>query len=432
MIKRYSVKEIETIWSDQNKFDTWLEIEKQLIVYLYSIKKIDENTYLNLVNNMSFDLEKIYELEETTKHDVIAFLRAISLNIEDKNLKKWIHYGLTSTDVVDTANAVLIKQTNDIILSSLKNLYKELKKTAYKYKSVVQIGRTHGIHGEPTSFGYKFAIWCDEMNRNFERFNLARKNIETGKISGAVGTFANTGIKMQDFICKKLKINSSNCSTQVLQRDNHAFYFSVLATIASTLEKIALELRHLARTEVNEINEAFSFGQKGSSAMPHKKNPIGLENICGLTRMIKAYASVPFENNSLWHERDISHSSNERILFLDATTLLVYTTNMLTNIIKNLVVNKDVIKLNLNLTNGLIFSQSVLLSILENKCLSREYVYDEVQKIALECYKNKKSFLQELKNSDLYQYIDKEKIDEIFDLKRHLKYMDDIYKRIFG
>lgn len=431
MINRYKVDEIESIWNDQSKFETWLEIEKQVIGFLYHFKKIDENTYNTLMNQMSFRLEDIYNIEKETKHDVIAFLRAISLNIEDDNAKKWIHYGLTSTDVVDTANAVMLKKTNDIIFDALKKLFAALKKKAYAYKNVVQIGRTHGIHAEPVSFGLKFAIWCDELNRNFERFKLARKEIESGKISGATGTFANTGLKLQDYVCKKLKINSSNSSTQVLQRDNHAFYFMVLSTIATTIEKIAMELRHLSRTEVNEAYEKFDINQKGSSAMPHKKNPIGLENVCGLARMVKAYGQVTLENNTLWHERDISHSSNERIIFLDATSLLVYITRRLTKIINELVVNKNSIKQNLNKTNGLIFSQSVLLAILESNSFSREYVYDKIQAITLDCYKNNKSFLDEIKKSEFVDCLNKKQLDEIFDEKRHIKYINDIYKRIF-
>lgn len=432
MIKRYAVKEIETIWSDQNKFDTWLLIEKEIINYLFKSKKIDESTHDELISKMHYKIEDIYEIEKETKHDVIAFLRAISLNIENDDTKKWIHYGCTSTDIVDTANAVMLKQTNNIIKEELKELFVAMKKKAYKYKKLIQIGRTHGIHAEPVSFGLKFAIWCDELKRDMKRFELSSFEVESGKISGATGTFANTGIKLQDYVCKKLKINSSNCSTQVLSRDNHIFYFSTLALIASLIEKIATELRHLARTEVNEVNEFFSENQKGSSAMPHKKNPIGLENVCGLARLIKAYAQVTYENNILWHERDISHSSNERIIFLDATSLVVYSLRRLTSIIENLKVNNDAIKNNLLKTNGLIFSQSVLLKVLENKSISREKAYDTIQAITLDCYKNKKDFLEEIKKSELIQYLDNIELEEIFDLKRHLKYIDEIYKRIFN
>lgn len=432
MIARYNIKEIEQIWSEYNKFNTWLLIEKEVINYFYHSKKIDEKTHFQLINQMSFNVDDIKKIEKETKHDVIAFLRAISLNIENSALKKWIHYGLTSTDIVDTANAVLLKQTNEIILKEIKQLQKTLKQKAIKYKNLIQIGRTHGIHAEPVSFGLKFAIWYDEMNRNIKRFDQARKDVESGKISGATGTFVNTeGTKLQDYVCKKLKINSSNCSTQIIQRDNHAFYFAVLAIIASTIDKIAMQLRHLSRTEINEVNEFFDVNQKGSSAMPHKKNPIGLENICGLCRMIKAYANPSFENNSLWEERDISHSSNERIVFLDCTTLLVYVIRRLNSIIQNLNVNQKGIEKNLNMTNGLIFSQSVLLHILENKHVSREFVYDNIQKISLDCYQNSKNFYDELLKSNLVQYLDKQMLNQIFDKKRHLKYINEIYKRIF-
>ncbi|BAC44372.1 adenylosuccinate lyase [Malacoplasma penetrans] len=431
MIKRYEVPIISKIWSDENKFNTWLKIEKCVINYFYVSKKIDEQTFNLLNEKMSFDLNEIYEIEKNTKHDVIAFLRAISLNIKEDSVKKWIHYGLTSTDVVDTANAVMLKETNLLIIEAIKNLMKELKKKAFKYKDLVQIGRTHGIHGEPTSFGYKFAIWYDELNRNLERLNLARKEVEVGKISGAVGTFANTGLKLQDYVCKKLKINSSNASTQIIQRDNHAFYFATLAVIASTVEKIATELRHLSRTEVSEVSEFFDINQKGSSAMPHKKNPISLENICGLSRMIKAYSNVALENNDLWHERDISHSSNERIMFLDATTLTYYVIERLTKVIANLNVYVKNIQKNLKLTNGLIYSQALLLKLLENENLSREFVYDEIQKIALLCFNNNLDFKSEILKSKLADGLTEKDINFIFDEKHHLKYINDIYKRIF-
>lgn len=432
MIKRYEVPKISQIWSDENKFNTWLKIEKCVVEYFYVHKKIDKQTFDLLNENMIFDLEKIYEIEKETKHDVIAFLRAISLNIQESHAKKWIHYGLTSTDIVDTANAVMLKETNLLIVQSIKDLMKELKKKAFKYKKVVQIGRTHGIHGEPTSFGYKFALWYDEFNRNLTRFELARKEVEVGKISGAVGTFANTGIKLQDFVCRKLKINSSNGSTQIIQRDNHAFYFSALAVIASTIEKISIELRHLSRTEVGEVSEFFDFNQKGSSAMPHKKNPISLENICGLSRMIKSYSNVALENNNLWHERDISHSSNERIMFLDATTLMYYVLTRLKNVIANLNVYKKNIERNLKLTNGLIYSQALLLKLLESENFSREFVYDEIQKIAMFCFNNNLNFKEEILKSELSQALSEKDINYIFDEKHHLKYIDDVYKRIFN
>lgn len=432
MIERYKISEIEEIWSDSNKFNAWLQIEKEVINFLYHQKKIEKKIYDELMSNMSFKISDIYEIEKETKHDVISFLRSISKNIDNDEAKKWIHYGLTSTDVVDTANALLLKQSNNIIFNDLNVLYKSLKNKAIKYKKIIQVGRTHGIHAEPITLGLKFAIWCDEFNRNFERFDLARKQIECGKISGATGTFANTGIKMQDYICKRLKINSSNSSTQVLQRDNHMFYFSVIANIASTIEKIATELRNLSRTEINEVNEYFSSNQKGSSAMPHKRNPIGLENICGLTRLIKTYCLTTWENNNLWHERDISHSSNERIIFLDSLSLLVYVTRRLTSIVDNLIINEKNIENNLNKTYGLIFSQSILLKIIEKNSFSREQIYDLIQKIALKCFENNLNFFDEIKKSELVNLLTTKEFNEIFDLKRHTKYIDDIYKRIFN
>ena len=431
MIKRYEVKEISKIWSDINKFNVWLEIEKKVIEFFYINKKINQETFLLLMDKMQFNIDEIFELEKETKHDVIAFLRAISKNIDDPKIKKWIHYGLTSTDIVDTANAVMLKQSNDLISKEIKELMKVLKSKAYKYKNIIQIGRTHGIHAEPTSFGYKFALWYDELNRNLKRFELARSEVEVGKISGAVGTFANTGIKLQDFICKKMKINSSNASTQIIQRDNHAFYFSVLAVIASTIEKISTELRNLSRTEIAEVSEFFDVNQKGSSAMPHKKNPISFENICGLARLVKSYVNVSLENNVLWHERDISHSSNERVMFLDATTLSVYILRKLTNSISTLNVYKKNIEKNLKLTNGLIYSQSLLLKLLEKENLSREFVYDEIQKITIKCYNENLNFLDEIKKSELSDFLSTIDFDNVFNDKNHLKYIENIYKRIF-
>lgn len=431
MIKRYEIKEVSEIWSDINKFNTWLDIEKKVIEFFFNTKKIDSNTFELLNKNMFFDINEIYELEKETKHDVIAFLRVISKNIDNPKIKKWIHYGLTSTDIVDTANAVMLKQSNDLIFNEIKDFMKVLKTKALKYKNLIQIGRTHGIHAEPTSFGYKFALWYDEFNRHLARFKLARFDVESGKISGAVGTFANTGIKLQDYVCKKLKINSSNASTQVIQRDNHAFYFSVLSLMATTIEKIAIELRHLSRTEVGEVSEFFDVNQKGSSAMPHKKNPISFENISGLARLIKGYASVTLENNSLWHERDISHSSNERVIFLDAITLIIYVIRRLKNCISSLNVYKDRIEKNLKLTNGLIYSQSLLLKLLEKENLSREFAYDEIQKITLKCYNQNLNFLDEIKKSQLSGFLSQQDFNDVFDDKNHLKYIDDVYKRIF-
>lgn len=429
MIKRYEIESISNIWSDENKFLTWLEVEKAVLLFFYKTKKISIEEYNDLLNQMKFDIEDIKNLEKETNHDVVAFTRAISLNVKTP-AKKWIHFGLTSTDIVDTANAILIKKTNDIIYQYLHELSLVLKRFAFKYKKTYQIGRTHGIHAEITTFGFKFALWFDELNRNLKRFALAREQIEVGKISGAVGTFANTGTKMQDFVCKVLKIKSSNISTQVIQRDNHAFYFATLALIGATIEKIASELRHLSRTEISEVTEGFSANQKGSSAMPHKKNPISLENVCGLSRLLKGYMITSFENVPLWDERDISHSSNERVLFLDATTIIAYISKKLSNIIANLNVNNKRMLDNIKSTRGIIFSQQVLLELIKNNNYSREKIYDEIQKLAYQSINENSDFLELLKNS-LPKDFEINNLDKIFDFNYHLKYIDEIYKRVF-
>ena len=345
--------------------------------------------------------------------------------------KKWIHYGLTSTDVVDTAYGYLYKQANNIIDNKLNILIKLLKEKAYKYKNTFMIGRTHGVHAEITTFGLKMALWYDEMERNYKRFLEARKMVEAGKISGAVGTYANIPTYIQDYVCKKLNINSSKISTQILQRDRHAHYFSTLALIATSIEKFAVEIRHLQRTEVREVEEFFDKGQKGSSAMPHKRNPISSENITGIARVIRGYMLTSYENVVLWHERDISHSSAERIISQDATNLIDYQITRFTNILKNLkVFEKNMIK-NIDKTNGVIFSQRVLLKLVE-KGLSREESYDIIQPKAMYSWENKINFKDLLLNDKLImRYLSKNELDDCFNYKYHVSRLEEIYDRVF-
>lgn len=427
MILRYSREKLRNIWSDENKFNTFLKIEIlacRAWSILGRIPKVDVDI---IEKHAKVDIKRIQELEEITKHDVIAFTRSVSETLGDE--KKWVHYGLTSTDVVDTANGYILKQANDIIYDDLIAFMDVLKEKAIKYKNTPCIGRTHGIHADITSFGLKWALWYEEMKRNLNRFNTARIDVECGKISGAVGNFVNVDPFVQDYVCKELDISSANISTQVLQRDRHAYYIATLSLIAATLEKIATEIRSLQRTEIHEVEEAFQKGQKGSSAMPHKRNPISSENICGCARIMRGYMLSAYEDINLWHERDISHSSAERIILPDATELLDYMLYRFKNTIDNLVVYEDQMLKNINKTNGIIYSQRVM-SALIDKSMSREQAYDLIQNIAMNAYDKEISFKKLILNDkEVSQYLSKEEIDECFKNDYYLRNVDTIYKR---
>lgn len=427
MIERYSRPVMRKIWTDENKFKAFLKVE------ILSCKAWSEIGYIpvkdveKIEKNASFDLKRIYEIEAETKHDVVAFTRAVSESLKEE--RKWIHYGLTSTDVVDTANGYLLKQANEIIFQDIIDFMSVLKQQALRFKKTPCIGRTHGIHADITSFGLKFVLWHEEMKRNLERFQSARCEVEAGKISGAVGNFANIPPYIQNYVCKELGIASSNISTQILQRDRHAYYMATLATIASSLEQMALEIRHLQRTEVHEAEEAFKKGQKGSSAMPHKRNPISSENICGCSRVMRGYMHTAYENIALWHERDISHSSAERIILPDATMLLDYMLSRFKGIIENLVVYPEVMLENIYKTNGVIFAQRVMNTLIE-KGLSREQAYDLVQPIAMESYQSGKNYQDLLlHNEEVMKHISKEEVESCFTLEYYFKNIDYIYNR---
>lgn len=428
MIDRYCRKEMAAIWDDQAKFDMYLKVELLACQAWSEIGEIPKTDMQLLWDNASFELNRIFELEQETHHDVVAFTRAVSESLGEE--KKWIHYGLTSTDVVDTAYGALYRKANDILQNDLNRFVSVLKKQALTYKNTPCMGRTHGVHAEITSFGLKFALWYDEMQRNMQRFTLAREMIEVGKISGAVGTFANTPPFVQDYVCQQLGIQSANISTQVLQRDRHAFYFSTLALIATSIEKMATEIRHLQRTEVREVEERFRKGQKGSSAMPHKRNPIGSENMCGCARVMRGYMTSAFEDVALWHERDISHSSVERIIAPDATELLDYMLNRFTTIIENLTVFPENMIANIYKTHGVIFSQRFMLKLVE-KGWSREAAYDCVQPKAIQSWENKIDF-KTLMESDpkVRETLSSDEIDDCFDLNYHLRNVDTIYERV--
>ncbi len=429
MISRYSRPKMKHIWEDKTKFDVFLEIEILNAEALNHLGIVSDEELVLIRKNAKYSLAKIKKIEKDTKHDVIAFTRSVSESLGAE--KRFIHYGLTSTDVVDTANGVLLKKANSLIKEDILMFLKTLKKQAFFYKDVFCIGRTHGIHADITVFGLKFALWYDELNRNYERFLHAAASVEVGKISGAVGNYAFTDTEIERYICKKLGINTVNISTQTLQRDRHAYYMSALVLLASTLEKIAIEIRHLQRTEVNEVREPFSSTQKGSSAMPHKKNPIVSENITGIARVLRGYMLSTYENIALWHERDISHSSVERIILADATTLVDYMFNRYNKVIKDLVVYPQNMLKNIYITHGVIFSQRVLTKLID-KGMSREEAYDLAQSMANIAYDQQVDFINLVKeNLKIKDVLNEEEINELFELDYYKRKVDYIYNRVF-
>ncbi len=426
MIERYQRRELKKIWSEKSKYESWLLVELYAVeAYAKHNKNITTKDIDNLWKKTKVDLQEIKKNEEKTKHDVIAFTRSLSDQLGEE--KKWIHYGLTSTDVVDTALGYRLKLINDIIKNNLKELNKVIQNLALEHENTFQIGRTHGVHAEVTTFGYKMALWWDEMNRNIKRFEKAATGVEFGKISGAVGNFSNIPLSVQEYVTKKLGINAADISTQVLQRDRHAEYLTTIAIIGASLDKFATELRHLQRTEVKEIEEGFSKGQKGSSAMPHKKNPISSENISGLSRVLKGYAMTSLENIALWHERDISHSSVERIILPDATTLLDYMLLRFTSVLSNMVVHKDKMLENIHLTNGVVFSQRVMLHLINSKGWSREKAYDIVQPLAMEAFNENKNFRELLIKSEM---LSSKELEKIFDLKYYTENIGAVFQKL--
>ena len=429
MIDRYAIKEIEDIFSLKNRYETFLKVELSVLKAYVELGIVPENDYLKIKEKAKVDVDKINELEKETKHDVIAFTRSLSLELGEE--KKWIHYNLTSTDVVDTSLSYNIKEANEIIIKALKELEETLNNLAKKYEYTSIIGRTHGIHGEVTSFGLKWALFLDELKRDITRLNFERENVEVVKISGTVGNFANLPYELEELVAKDLKLNRPAISTQVLSRDRLAGYVNVLALIASLFEKIATEIRHLSRTEVNEVNEYFSKNQKGSSAMPHKRNPVGSENVCGLSRIIKSSQMIALENNILWHERDISHSSNERIYLPDDISLIIYLSRRLNNILKNIVVHEDKMKEDIFSTYGVIFSGRVLNYIIEKNEVSREEIYDYIQALAFKAMENKTQLKDLILNdSYLMKFLTEEEVNELFSYEYVFKNVDKIYKKV--
>ncbi|EAK9281455.1 adenylosuccinate lyase [Listeria monocytogenes] len=428
MLERYTRKEMGDIWTEQNRYQAWLEVEILACEAWAELGDIPKEDVAKIRANAKFDVDRIHEIELETRHDVVAFTRSVSESLGAE--RKWIHYGLTSTDVVDTANSYLLKQANEILRKDLENFIAIIGEKAKEHKYTVTMGRTHGVHAEPTTFGLKLALWYEEMKRNLERFNFAADGVEFGKISGAVGTYANIDPFVEAYVCEKLGTTPAPISTQTLQRDRHAEYLATLALIATSVEKFAVEVRALQKSEVREVEEFFAKGQKGSSAMPHKRNPIGSENVTGLARVIRGHMVTAYENVPLWHERDISHSSAERIILPDSTILLDYILNRFGNIVKNLTVFPENMKRNMDRTLGLIYSQRVLLALID-KGLAREAAYDVVQPRAMEAWEKQVPF-RELVEQDatITENLSAEEIADCFDYNYHLKNVDLIFDRL--
>jgi adenylosuccinate lyase len=428
MIDRYTRPEMGSIWTEENRFQAWLEVEILACEAWAELGEIPKEDVEKLRQHASFNIERIKEIEEETRHDVVAFTRAVSETLGEE--KKWVHYGLTSTDVVDTALSYVIKQANAILRIDIENFVGILKVKAQEHKYTVMMGRTHGVHAEPTTFGLKLALWYEEMKRNLVRFNQAATGIEVGKISGAVGTYANIDPFVEQYVCEKLGLEAAPISTQTLQRDRHAHYLSTLALIATSIEKMAVEIRSLQKSETREVEEFFAKGQKGSSAMPHKRNPIGSENMTGLARVIRGYMMTAYENVPLWHERDISHSSAERIILPDATIALNYMLNRFGNIVKNLTVFPENMKRNMDRTLGLIYSQRVLLALID-KGFSREEAYDTVQPKAMEAWELQVPFRRLIEaDATINSQLSADEIADCFDYKYHLQHVDTIFERL--
>ena len=427
MIERYGRDVMRQVWTEENKFKAYLKVELLSAEAWKELGVIPSEDIEKLYKNATFDIDRIKEIELQTRHDIVAFTRTVSESLGEE--RKWVHYGLTSTDVVDTANGYLLKQANDIIREDLKKYIEMLRKRAVEFKYLPCIGRTHGIHADITSFGLKWVLWYAEMKRNLERFDMAARGVEVGKISGAVGNFANIPPFVQDYVCEHLGISGSDISTQVIQRDRHAWYMATLAVIASSLEQMALEVRNLQRTEVHEVEEAFGKGQKGSSAMPHKRNPVSSENICGCARVMRGYMATAAENVALWHERDISHSATERIILPDATILLDYMLNRMMGILENLVIFQEQMEANIYRTEGVIFAQRVMNALID-KGLSREEAYDTVQPVAMTAMREHKPYLDLLmENKKVRSLLSAEELEGCFTLDYYMKNVDYLYRR---
>ncbi len=428
MISRYTRPEMGDIWTEQNKVQKWLDVELAALDALAHYGVIPKDIPAKVKKKAGFDLKRIDEIEKTVQHDVIAFLTNLSEHVGPAG--RYVHYGLTSSDILDTALALQIKEASALLVKELKTLIENLKKKASEHKMTIMAGRSHGVHAEPITFGLKMALFYEEFKRSLVRFEIAADNIAYGKISGAVGTFANVEPKIEEFVCKQLGLKPEPISTQIIQRDRHAEYMTVIALVGSSLEKLATEIRGLQKTETLEVQESFSAGQKGSSAMPHKRNPITCERIAGLSRILRGNALAAMENVALWHERDITHSSVERVIFPDSTILLHYMLTLMQSVIKNLVVFEDNMKANLEKSRGMVFSQGLLLKLVK-KDLTREDAYKLVQDCAKKVWEDGVTLKEAvLADGKIGKYLSKSEIVEVFDYRYHVKNVDKIFKRV--
>ncbi|HTY13013.1 MAG TPA: adenylosuccinate lyase [Candidatus Omnitrophota bacterium] len=428
MIDRYTTPKMREIWSEENKFSKWLEVEIAACEAWNKLKKIPQASLNKIKSRAKFDVKRINEIEKTVDHDVIAFLTAVAENVGPDS--RFIHMGLTSSDVVDTALSLQMCEAADVLVSGIKDLIRILRKSAVTHRDTVMMGRTHGVHAEPMTFGLKLALYMKEMERDLSRMEEARKVISVGKLSGAVGTYSNIDPRVEEMACKRLGLEPAPISSQVIQRDRHAQYLSSIAVIGGTLEKIALEIRGLQKTEIGEVEEPFKKGQKGSSAMPHKKNPITCERICGMARILRGNALAALEDIALWHERDISHSSAERVIVPDSTTLLDYMLQAMARVMENLVVNKDAMKHNIARSGGIIFSQRILLALVD-KGLTRESSYSLVQAAAMKARNNAKNLKTViLEDPQIMKKLSAKEVDEAFDIGYYLRNVDKIYDRL--
>ncbi len=429
MIPRYTRPEMGKLWEPKNRFQKWLDVEIAVCEAWAEMGEIPKEALKIIKRTAGFDISRIEEIEKTVKHDVIAFLTSVGEFVGPE--ARFIHKGLTSYDVVDTALSLLMKESADILIKDITNLLEVLKSQAFKYKNTPCIGRSHGVHAEPMTFGLKFALWYEDAKRSLSRMKTAKAAISVGKVSGAVGTFSNIPPELEERVCNKLGLKPELVATQVIQRDRHAEYLTTLALIAANIEKISIEIRHLQRTEVLEAEEPFTAGQKGSSAMPHKRNPVGTENLSGLARVVRANAIAAIENIALWHERDISHSSVERVIIPDSIILVDYMLNRLTNVIGGLLVYPEKMMANIEKSYGLYNSQRVMLALID-KGLSREAAYEAVQKKAMESWSKGVSFMNLLiKDKTIRKHLTEAEIKEIFDLKYYLRNINYIFARVF-
>lgn len=430
MIPRYSRKEMAAVWEPENRLAKWLKIELLACEAMVQLGQVPAEALKRIKEKASFTVDRVEEIEKTVKHDVIAFLTAVSEQVGPE--ARFLHLGMTSSDILDTAFALQLVEAATILEKDLQALLKVLRRRAEETKHLPMVGRTHGMHAEPITMGLVFALWFAEMERNRIRLLQAQKNIAYGKISGAVGTFAHLSPEVEAYVCKQCGLTPDPISNQIIQRDRHAEFFTTLALIATSIEKIALQIRHLQRTEVAEAEEPFTRGQKGSSAMPHKRNPVSAENLTGLARVVRAHALAAMENVALWHERDISHSSVERIIAPDSTILLDYMLSRLTSMLEGLVIYPEAMKANLEKSQGLIFSEGLLLELIE-KGLTREEAYDLVQQAAFRALEEKKHFQEVvLRDEAMRKYFKADEIRKIFDLKHSLRHVDTIFQRVFG